>query len=216
VAVRNGVDCLGNAVAQTDIVMLDAEGNSYRLGESPYRAWTGDFDDQGNLWSFHSSMDRVCVIDVDKFDADGNPVTTVYRFEHDLVTDKVWDLAFDAEAQVFRGVVSPAQEGGTAQLFTVDVSGVSAGGEPQFSTMAISGTIIDGQFHEGAPRVTFGAAVVDRDGTLYVGGNSGDHDMDDSTPSSGGIYRVDINPNTGEIVLVLVADAPRSYSNEGL
>ncbi|WP_147113989.1 calcium-binding protein [Tateyamaria sp. syn59] len=215
VAVRNGVDSLGNAVAQTDIVMLDAEGNSYRLGESPYRAWTGDFDDQGNLWSFHSSMDRVSVIDVDQFDADGNPVTTVYRFEHDLVTDRVWDLAFDAEAQVFRGVVSPAQEGGIAQLFTVDVSGVSEGGEPQFSTMDISGTIIDGEFHEGAPRVTFGAAVVDRDGTLYVGGNSGDHDMDDSTPSSGGIYRVDINADTGEIVLVLVADAPRSYSNDG-
>lgn len=215
VAVRNGVDSLGNAVSQTDIVMLDAQGNSYRLGESPYRAWTGDFDNQGNLWSFHSSMDRVSVIDVDQFDAEGNPVTTVYRFDHDLVTDRVWDLAFDAEAQVFRGVVSASHEGGIAQLFTVDVSGVSEGGEPQFSTMDISGTIIDGVYHEGAPRVTFGAAVVDRDGTLYVGGNSGDHDMDDSTGSSGGIYRVDIDADTGVIVLVLVADAPRSYSNDG-
>ncbi|MEM6896331.1 MAG: calcium-binding protein, partial [Pseudomonadota bacterium] len=55
----------------------------------------------------------------------------------------------------------------------------------------------------------------DADGTLYVGGNSGDHDMNNATKSSGGFYRVDTDPETGEARLVLVADAPRSFSNDG-
>ncbi len=215
IAVRDGVDSQGNTVSQRDIVMLDAQGNSYVVGESPYRAWTGDFDDSGNLWVFHSSMDRITMIDVDQLDADGNPVAQTFKFDKALVTDRVWDLAFDAEAQVFHGVVSAAQEGGTAQVFTVDISGVENGGEPVFTAVDIAGTVIDGVYHDGAPRITFGAAMVDRDGTLYVGGNSGDHDMDDSTPSSGGIYRVDTDPDTGAVTLVLMADTPRAFSNDG-
>ncbi|KNG93081.1 calcium-binding protein [Pseudaestuariivita atlantica] len=215
VAVRDGVDSLGNAVTSSDIVMLDAQGNSYRVGDAPYRSWTGDFDDAGNLWSFHSSMDRIMMVDVDQFDANGNPVTTVFKFDKDLVTDKLWDLAYNADLQAFQGVVSASVEGGTAQLMTVDISDVASGGEPQFTTVDIAGTIIDGVFHEGAPRITFGAAVVDREGTLYVGGNGGDHDMNDATATSGGIYRVDTDPDTGAVTLVLVADAPKSYSNDG-
>ncbi|MEM1301081.1 MAG: hypothetical protein AAGH17_00745 [Pseudomonadota bacterium] len=107
IAVGNGVDSLGNAVARNDIVMMDANGDSYRLGDGPYASWTGDFDDKGNLWSFHSSMDRVTVIDVDQRDADGNPLTTVFKFPKDLVKDSVWDVAFDAATQKFYGVVRP-------------------------------------------------------------------------------------------------------------
>ena len=90
-----------------------------------------------------------------------------------------------------------------------------SGSEPTFELIPVTSTIIDGEVLDGLPAVTFGAAIIDSNGTLYVGGNSGDHDMNNSTSSSGGFYRVDIDPVTGEAQLVLVADAPRSSSNDG-
>ncbi|MEM7471174.1 MAG: type I secretion protein [Pseudomonadota bacterium] len=215
IAVGDGVDSLGNAVSKSDIMMVDAGGNSYRLGDGPYRAWTGDFDDKGNLWSFHSSMDRVSVIDVDQFDADGNPEVTVYKFPADLVTQSVWDVAFDAASQKFYGVVRPTSEGQSGTLMIVDTSEVANGGEPSFSTMEVTGTMIDGILETGLPAITFGASIVDGDGNLYVGGNGGDHDMDDATGKSGGMYRVEIDEDAGTAHLVLVAAAPKSYSNDG-
>ncbi len=215
IAVRNGVDALGNTVNRNDIMMIDAEGNSYRMGEGPYSSWTGDFDDKGNLWSFHSSMDRVAIIDVDKKDAEGNPLTTVYKFPKNLVTDSVWDVAFDAQTQKFYGVVRPNSEGGTAKLMIVDTQPVAEGSDPDFSTIALTGTLVDGVLKDGIPAITFGAAIVDGDGTLYVGGNGGDHDMNDATATSGGIYRVvlDTAGSTGR--LELVTEAPKAYSNDG-
>ncbi len=211
IAVGNGVDSLGNAVSKTDLVMFDAQGNSYRIGETPYRSWTGDFDDQGNLWSFDSSMDRVAVIDVDQRDADGNPVTTVYKFDKSAFTERCYDLALDASTQSFRGVCRPAYEGANATLLVVDISGAT----PQFSTIEITKTEIDGVTHAGSPLMTFGAAIYDADGQLYVGGNSGDHDMDNATGSSGAIFKVVIDEAAGDAKLVLLSEAPKSYSNDG-
>ncbi len=215
IAVRDGVDALGNAVARNDIMMIDATGDSYRIGDGPYASWTGDFDDQGNLWSFHSSMDRVTVIDVDQFDANGNPVATVYKFPTDLVTDKVWDVAFDATTQKFYGVVKASQEGAATNLMVVDVSGVPNGEEPQFSTIPITSSLINGETIDGVPAITFGAAIIDGDGNLYVGGNGGDHDMNDATGTSGGIYKVTIDDSTGTAQLELVSASPKAYSNDG-
>jgi len=211
IAVGDGVDALGQVVSRSDLMMIDAEGNSYRIGETPYRSWTGDFDDQGNLWSFQSSMDRVAVIDVDSFDADGNPVNTVYRMPADLVEVRVYDVAFNAATQSFYGVARPNTEGADTVLLVIDI----AGGAPEFSTIPVTSTVIDGTTLSGAPAMTFGAAIVDADGNLYVGGNSGDHDMNNSTPSSGAIYQVIIDPATGEASLHLMEEAPRSYSNDG-
>lgn len=215
IAVQNGTDSLGNTVTQSDLVMLDATGASYRIGETPYRSWTGDFDESGNLWAFQSSMDRVTRIDVDNLDADGNPVSTTYKFPKDLVTDSVWDVSYNAATETFYGIVRPPQEGGNAKLFQIDISAVAAGGEPAFSTTPVTATYVDGERLQGTPAITFGAFVVDGDGNLYAGGNGGDHDMNDATGTSGGIYRVETDPVTGELCLVLAADAPRSYSNDG-
>ncbi len=211
IAVGNGVDSLGAAVSHGDLIMFDATGANYRIGETPYRSWTGDFDDQGNLWSFESDMDRVAVIDVDNIDANGNPVTTVYKFDQSAVTQKYWDLAFDAGTQTFRGVARPSSEGATTTMLIVDISS----GTPEFSTIDVTSTVIDGEVLSGVPLMTFGAAIFDADGNLYVGGNGGDHDMDDSTGTSGGIYRVVIDPDTNTASLVLMAAAPKSYSNDG-
>ncbi|WP_166417170.1 DUF6923 family protein [Cochlodiniinecator piscidefendens] len=215
IAVGNGVDALGNAVSRSDLVMIDATGDAYRIGPSPYASWTADFDDSGNLWAFQSSMDRVTMIDVDQFDADGNPVATTFKFPKDMITDKMWDVAFDAATQTFYGLVRPNSEGGPGKLYSIDISEVANGGEPIFSSITIDGTMIDGVMHSGMPAITFGALIIDGDGNLYAGGNGGDHDMDDSTGTSGGIYRIDLDPNTGAYFLTLVADAPKAYSNDG-
>ena len=215
IAVKDGLDSLGNVVQKTDIMMIDAEGNSYRMGEGPYASWTGDFDDKGNLWSFHSSMDRVTVIDVDQLDEAGNPLATVYKFPKELVTDSVWDVAFDASTQKFYGVVKPSSEGASGKLMIVDTQGVADGGDPSFSTVELTGTWIGGVLRDGLPAITFGASIVDGDGNLYVGGNGGDHDMDDSTATSGGIYRVNLEDGESTGTLELVTEAPKAYSNDG-
>lgn len=211
IAVGEGVDSQGNAVSRSDLVMIDALGNSYRVGETPYRSWTGDFDDQGNLWSFQSSMDHIAVIDVDQQDENGNPVTTVYNLPNSLVNFRVYDVAFDATTQSFYGVSRPGSEGADTVMLVIDISS----GEPAFSTIPVTATVIDGVTLNGAPAMTFGAAIVDADGNLFVGGNSGDHDMDNATGSSGAIYQVIVDPETGEASLHLVEKAPRSSSNDG-
>ena len=194
---------------------MDAEGNSYLMGSTPYRSWTADFDDSGNLWAFHSSMDRVTMIDVDSFDSDGNPICTTFKFPKDMITDKMWDVAFDAVNNCFYGLVKPSSEGAPGKLYTIDISAVSAGGEPVFSSVDVDGTLINGVMNSGMPALTFGALMIDADGNLYAGGNGGDHDMDDSTATSGGIYRIETDPLTGATYLSLVAAAPKAYSNDG-
>lgn len=214
ITVRDGVDALGQAVSKADLVMYDAEGHAYRVGETPYRSWTGDFDDKGNLWVFEADFDRVTMVDVDQRDADGNPLATTFRFPTEMIGDKVWDVAFDAASQSFYGLVKPKAEGGDAKLFQIDVSTVEGGGEPTFSTRPVTGTVIDGVLTDGVPSITFGAFVIDGDGNFYAGGNGGDHDLIDATGTSGGIVQVEINDD-GTARLTLVSDAPKAYSNDG-
>ncbi|SPH20620.1 Bifunctional hemolysin/adenylate cyclase [Ascidiaceihabitans donghaensis] len=215
IAVGDGVDSLGNSVSKTDLVMLDAAGNSYKIGATPYRSWTGDFDASGNLWAFQSSMDRITMIDVDNVDANGDVATKTFKFPKEMITDQLWDVAFDAASQCFCGVTRPSAEGENATMYIINVSGVADGGMPTFETLDVVGTMIDGVMHAGVPAVTFGAAIHDADGNFYVAGNSGDHDMNDATKSAGGIYRVVTDPQTGSAHLVLVATSPRSSSNDG-
>ncbi|MEM9475399.1 MAG: type I secretion protein [Pseudomonadota bacterium] len=215
IAVRNGTDSLGNPVKQSDLVMYDAAGDTYRMGETPYRSWTADIDDNGDLWAFHSSMDRVTRIDLDHYDAAGNPVTETFKFPKHMVTDQVWDVGFDSRTDTFYGVVRPSKAGEVAKLFEIDISAVADGGMPTFSTSPIVGTYVGDTLIEGVPAITFGAFVVDGDGNLYAGGNGGDHDMNPATKSSGGIYQVVFDEETGQIALDLVADAPKAYSNDG-
>lgn len=211
VAVKDGKDSLGNKVSTSDLVMLDAEGNSYLIGETPYRSWTGDFDDKGNLWAFEADMDYFMAVDVSERDANGNPVVTKYNLPDELITARVWDVAFDASTQTFQGVIRPKSEGETAQLISIDISG----SEPVFTFTDVVSTEVDGTVLDGVPAITFGAAITDADGTLYVGGNGGDHDMNDGTASAGGFYRVVMDEASGTASLVLMADAPKAYSNDG-
>lgn len=215
VAVSNGRDSLGNAVAQSDLVMMDAQGDSFLIGSTPYRSWTGDFDSSGNLWTFQSSMNQITMIDVDRVDANGTVATQTFKFPKSMVTDQLWDVAYDTVSQSFFGVTRPGSQGTSSTLYQIDVSEVPSGGVPIFSTLPITGTMIDGELLTGLPAITFGAAIHDADGNLYVGGNSGDHDMNGTTANAGGIYKVIRDLDTGTAYLELVSNSPRSYSNDG-
>ncbi len=215
IAVDDGVDSHGNSVARADLMMIDAAGDSYRIGTSPYRSWTADFDDTGNLWAFHSSMDRITMIDVSEGGADGAVTSTTFKFPKTMITDQLWDVAYNSETKTFAGVTRPAAEGATGLLFEIDVSEVATGGLPAFRTTEVTSTLINGVVQTGMPQMTFGAAIYDADGTLYVAGNSGDHDMDDSTATAGGIYRVVIDEATGVAQLQLASAGPVSNSNDG-
>lgn len=215
IAVKDGVDSLGNPVSDPDLMMIDAEGNSYRVGNVSYNSWTADFDDHGNLWSFHSSLDRVSMIDVDTLDENGDPVEVTYKFPKAMITDNIWDVAYNSETQSFYGIATPSQEGQTGKLFQIDISEVASGGEPAFTVTDITTTQIDGRVESGIPKITFGAFIVDGDGNMYAGGNGGDHDMDNATRTTGGIYRVEIDAESGTASLVLMSDAPKAYSNDG-
>ncbi|WP_299830974.1 calcium-binding protein [uncultured Roseobacter sp.] len=214
-AVSDGTDSLGNDVNSSDLIMLDAAGASYRVGTTPYRSWTGDFDADGNLWAFQSSMDRLTMIDVDNVDAEGAMVTQTFPFPKSMITDQLWDVAFDAATSSFYGATRPKSEGGVSTLYQIDISTVADGGVPIITTTPITGTLIDGALEDGVPQITFGAAIHDADGNLYIGGNGGDHDMNDATATAGGIYRVVRAPDGTDAHLELMATSPKSYSNDG-
>ena len=52
-------------------------------------------------------MDYFMRIDVSETDENGNPVVERFDIPDELVTARVWDVAYDAATQTFSGVVRP-------------------------------------------------------------------------------------------------------------
>jgi Ca2+-binding RTX toxin-like protein len=154
-------------------------------------------------------MNHIAVIDVDALDGAGNPQVTVHKLPRDLIGFSVYDVAYDAASQCFYGLTRPSSEGQDTLLLVVDISS----GDPVFTTVPVTATRIDGTLQAGAPAMTYGAAILDAEGNLFIGGNAGDHDMNDATSRAGGIYQVHIE--NGFATLELISDAPKSYSNDG-
>ena len=215
VAKSNGTDALGQTVASTDIVMIDATGAAYRIGEGFYGDYVGDFDDAGNLWTFHTSLDRISVVDVDNLDADGNPQITYHSFPANMFTDRTFDLAFDAATQSFLAVVAPKQHGQDGKVVRIDISEVANGGQPTFTEIPVAGTLIDGQMENGLPKGAYGAVFFDGDGNLYFGLNKGDADLDSSTANTGGIFRIKPDWDAGQAYAEFMSEAPATGSNDG-
>ncbi|SOH94836.1 Ca2+-binding protein, RTX toxin-related [Monaibacterium marinum] len=215
VAKSAGVDSLGNAVATTDIVMIDAAGETYRVGEGFYGDYVGDFDDSGNLWTFHTSLDRISVVDVDQLDANGNPEITYYKFPADMFKDRTYDLAFNAADGSFYAVVSPRSNGAEGKVVKIDVSEVANGGEPTFSEVAITGTLYGDQMEPGMASGAYGAVFMDGESNLYYGLNKGDHDLDSGTAIQGAIFKVNVDWKTGQAYSEFMSEAPSTGSNDG-
>ena len=130
VAKSTGEDSLGNAVVSSDIVMIDATGATFRVGDGFYGDYVGDFDGAGNLWTFHSAMNRISVVDVDQFGADGNPIISHYSIPSNLFTDRAYDVAYSGEGATFYAVVSPNINGGAGKVVKIDMGAVQNGGLP--------------------------------------------------------------------------------------
>ncbi|MFW2589983.1 DUF6923 family protein [Sagittula sp. SSi028] len=215
VAKSRGVDSQGTQVNSSDIVMIDADGATYRIGEGFYGDYVGDFDDQGNLWTFHTSLDRISVVDVDNRDADGNPAISFHHFDAGMFTDRTYDLAYSAADRAFYAVVSPTTNGGDGKVVKIDVSRVADGGTPEVSELAITGTLYGDEMVSSMARGAYGAVFFDGDGNLYYGLNKGDHDLDASTGTEGAIFKVEMDWDSGQAYAAFMSTAPATGSNDG-
>lgn len=215
VAKSSGTDALGNAVNSPDIVMMDANGDIYRVGDGHYGDYVGDFDGSGNLWTFHTSTNRVTKIDVDNLDADGNPIIQTFHFPADMSTDRLYDVAYNPETDQFYGVVAPGSQGGEGAVLVIDLSAVENGGEPTFTEIPITDSVMNGIFYDGMVKGSYGAVFMDGSGNLYAGLNKGDHDMSTATEVSGGIYKIEIAEDGSFAVAELMADAQTTSVNDG-
>jgi Ca2+-binding RTX toxin-like protein len=215
VAKSSGTDSLGNTVNTTDIVMIDAEGSTFRIGEGYYGDYVGDFDNSGNLWTFHSALNRVSVVDVDQLDANGNPAIEHYKFPASMFDDRTYDLAFNAEDGNFYAVVSPDSNGQAGKVVKIDMSTVKDGGAPTFAEVSITGTLYGDTMELGMAKGAYGAVFLDGEGNLYFGLNNGDHDLDGSTDVDGAIFKVNVDWENGQAYAEFMAEAPATGSNDG-
>ena len=215
VAKSKGVDSLGNEVSSTDIVMIDASGATYRVGKGFYGDYVGDFDDSGNLWTFHSTLDRMSVVDVDNLDANGDPQINHFHLPKGLFTDRTYDLAYNSEDDCFYAVVSPGRNGEAGKVVRIDASEVPNGGQPTFQEVPITGTLYGDTMESGMAKNAFGAVFMDGDGNLYYGLNKGDHDLDASTDSQGAIFKVNVDWEAGQAYSEFMSESQSTGSNDG-
>ncbi|MEM7178020.1 MAG: calcium-binding protein [Pseudomonadota bacterium] len=210
-----GTDSQGNAIANGDVVLLDARGQTFKVGSTPYKHYIGDIDGEGQLWTFPGDLDYAVEIDVHTVDASGTPAMTVHDLTAISGAKGLADLAFHPETESFYGVYHSGTNGGAGTLVRVDISAVATGGAAEITQTPILGLIVGEEVRAGIPAMAYGASMVDADGNVYLGGNSGDHDLDTATATSGGFYRVVTDPATGGLYMELLAEAPRVSSNDG-
>ncbi|GLQ33762.1 hypothetical protein GCM10007939_00450 [Amylibacter marinus] len=215
IAKKAGVDSLGNPVATKDIVMMDAEGNAYRIGDGPTGDYVGDFDDSGNLWTFNSSMDRITKVDVDNLDANGDPIAVNYDIDNSLFTGRMYDIAYSAKENSFYAVEAPAVNGGEGKVHKIDLSSLDVNGSPMITSIPISGTLFEGAMVDGMVKGAYGAVFLDGEGNLYAGLNKGDHDLDGSTDIKGSIYKINADFDTGTAYAEHMAESQLTGSNDG-
>jgi len=211
----NGVDAVGNAISQNDVIAMDATGATFAVSPGSMGSYIGDVDDQGNLWTFNGSLSTAVVYDLSATNPDGSLVSqTVSMPSLGVSTKGLADLAYNAETKTFFGVAHGGSTGLPGTLVAIDISEVSLGGEPVVTTQAITGTIVNGELKSGIPASAFGATMVDGEGNVYVGANNTNHDLDGSTPNAGGFYKIVTDAN-GNLNMELLAEAPKVSSNDG-
>lgn len=211
----SGTDSLGNEISNGDLIALDARGATYLIAETPYAHYIGDFDDQGNLWTFSGNLDLAVRYDLSAIESGGAPVITTFSLpETSAPTSGLADLGFNASTQTFYGVGHTGSNGGDGTLFEVDISQLALGGAISIDETVIVGTITDSGVEDGIPAGAYGAMAVDSEGKIYAGLNQGNHNLDGSTSNSGGFYEV-VTAEDGQLYMQLMADAPLSSKNDG-
>ncbi|MBO6803640.1 MAG: hypothetical protein JJ893_10295 [Thalassospira sp.] len=215
-AKASGTDALGNALTPESLVMMDANGKIYELGIGQDADFVGDFDNAGNLWTFHTTLDRVTKIDVDQLNADGNPASESFYFSSDLATRNIYDIAYNHQNNLFYGVVAPRNAGEAGKILVIDLVDVESGGDPVISEVPITRTQVnDDTLLNGMASGAFGAVFLDGTANLYAGLNSGNHDLSSETPNSGAIYRIDTDVNGQFATAVLMSESQTTGNNDG-
>ena len=217
IAKSNGTDALGNPVSIKDLIMIDASGSVYRIGETTTGSYTGDFDDAGNLWAFNASLNSVKVIDVDNLDANGNPVTTTIDLPDGIFHGNMCDISYNSEDGMFYSVMPPSSNGGAGKVYQIDLRDAMNGGEPIIKSVDITGTLYGDEMASGMAKGAYGAVFLDGDGNIYYGLNSGDHDLGtmDAAAASGAIFKVNVDWDAGQAYSEYMADAKKTGSNDG-
>lgn len=185
-----GVDDRGKTVSSGDLVIYDAQGAVYRAGATGALAGGGGFDNTGNLWIFSEGLDRITKVDVDNFNAFGDPVVQHYDLPAGLLTQRLGDVAYNADDNYWYCVIAPSGTGANGLLLRLDLGNLEMGGYPVVSSVEINRTLSAEGFDNGMPRGIVSTVFLDRDGNLYFGTEATDHDRDDTTPDQGGIYQV--------------------------
>ncbi|KCV80886.1 hypothetical protein ATO10_15240 [Actibacterium atlanticum] len=211
----SGQDALGNEITPPDLVVMDANGDVYRLGDVDNGDYVGDFDSDGNLWTFNSSLNRITMIDVDQLDENGDPVQIHYDMPKDLFDGRLYDIAYNADENCFYAVEAPSQNGGNGQVHKIDLSEVQDGGLPTITSIPVTGTLFEGEMESGMVKGAYGAVFMDGDGNLYIGLNKGDHDLDGTTDSSGAVYQVHYDFDAGYGYAEFKSEAQNTGSNDG-
>lgn len=214
-AKATGVDALGHPISDNSLVMMDAKGQIYKLGDGDYADFVGDFDGQGNLYTFHSSLDRVTKIDVDELDADGNPDVETFYFPQSLSTRNIYDIAHNPVDGMFYGIVAPGSVGGEGKVSIVDLTGIEQGHLPAIAEVPITHTEMNGSLYEGMAKGAFGAVFMDGTGNLYTGLNNGDHDLAVETEDSGAIYRIEFDETGRTATAELMSVSQSTGNNDG-
>jgi Ca2+-binding RTX toxin-like protein len=215
IARSDGTDAVGTAIARNDVIAMDARGATYKVSSGVMGSYIGDVDDQGNLWIFAGNLSQAVIYDLSETGPNGELVSQVITLPPiGIQTRGLADLAYQSETGTFYGVAHGGQNGAAGTLVSIDISQVSLGGEPVVTTQSIVGTLVDGEVRAGIPVSAYGATIVDAEGNVYAGANNADHDLDGSTPNAGGFYRI-ITDDAGQLLMELLAEAPRVYSNDG-
>lgn len=211
----SGTDALGNDVSNGDVIAFDATGAVYKVASAAYGHYIGDMDDQGDLWTFAGGLGLAVRYDLSTLSADGSIVTEEYDLSNaGIPTGGLADLAYNPTTQTFYGVASKGVDGAPGALVMVDISQVAVGGDISISYEALQGTIVDGAYITNVPSGAYGATMADADGNIYAGANNTNHDLDGSTPKTGGFYKV-VTDDNGDYWLELISEAPASSNNDG-
>ncbi|MEW7007638.1 calcium-binding protein [Lentilitoribacter sp. EG35] len=214
-AKASGKDALGQTIADNSLVMMDAKGQIYKLGDGDYPDFVGDFDGKGNLWTFHTTLDRVTKIDVDNLDANGNPVVETFYFPTDLSKNNMYDVAFNPQNGMFYGVVAPNIPGGQGKIIMIDLTEVENGDQPVIAEIPITHSQVNETLYEGMAKGAYGAVFMDGLSNLYTGLNNGDHDLSANTPDNGGVYRIVFDEAGREATAELMAASQSTGNNDG-
>ena len=210
---QSTTDANGDQVVRHDVVAIDANGNSYRIGhvslENEFNgsAYIGDFGPDGSMWVMNGGhRSELFRVDVNNIGPDGELSYESVPLPSGM--GGIADWAWVESEQAFVGVSS----GGT--LYKVDPYNL-IGGVATVESVEITSLVTDNGVVDGVPTGSaWGAVFTDADGNLYAGLNRGDHDLDGSTDKSGGIYQI-TGFDGDNAQAILLADAPATSSNDG-